>query len=90
MTRAWRGWFGRVGDNCLRERAPSRPPLTLGTAILETDPAIAKRRAGFRTKGDLAYEVLAGSAFEIRTVDDLLHHYPRRYIDRPALRRSRI
>ncbi|HET6713308.1 MAG TPA: ATP-dependent DNA helicase RecG [Actinomycetota bacterium] len=58
------------------------PPLTLASAILEIDPAIAKRRAGFRTKGDPAYEVLAGSAFEIRTVGDLLHHYPRRYIDR--------
>ena len=58
------------------------PPLTLASAILEIDPAIAKRRAGFRTKGNPAHEVLAGSAFEIRTVGDLLHHYPRRYIDR--------
>ncbi len=58
------------------------PPLTLASSILEIDATIAKRRAGFRTKGDPAHEVLAASAFEIHTVGDLLHHYPRRYIDR--------
>ncbi|MGZ8596675.1 MAG: ATP-dependent DNA helicase RecG [Actinomycetota bacterium] len=58
------------------------PPLTLASSIVEIDAAIAKRRAGFRTKGDPAHEVLAASAFEIHTVGDLLHHYPRRYIDR--------
>ncbi|HEY5904254.1 MAG TPA: ATP-dependent DNA helicase RecG [Actinomycetota bacterium] len=58
------------------------PPLTLASSILEVDATIAKRRAGFRTKGDPAHEVLAASAFEIHTVGDLLHHYPRRYIDR--------
>jgi len=58
------------------------PPLTLASSILEVDATIAKRRAGFRTKGDPAHEVLAASAFEIDTVGDLLHHYPRRYIDR--------
>ncbi|MGZ8614047.1 MAG: ATP-dependent DNA helicase RecG [Actinomycetota bacterium] len=58
------------------------PPLTLASSIVEIDAAIAKRRAGFRTKSDPAHEVLAGSAFEIHTVGDLLHHYPRRYIDR--------
>jgi len=57
------------------------PPLTPASSILEIDATIAKRRAGFRTKGDPAHEVLA-SAFEIHTVGDLLHHYPRRYIDR--------
>jgi len=39
------------------------------------------RRAGFRDKGPPAAEVLA-EAFGIRSVRDLLHHYPRRYIDR--------
>ncbi len=58
------------------------PPLTLASSIVEIDAAIAKRRAGFRTKGDPAHEVLAASAFAIETVGDLLHHYPRRYIDR--------
>ena len=82
MTRARRGWSGaRDTTGCVSAHRAG-PPLTLASAILEIDPAIAKRRAGFRTKGDLAYEVLAGSAFEIRTVGDLLHHYPRRYIDR--------
>ncbi len=57
------------------------PPLTPASSILEIDATIAKRRAGFRTKGDPAHEVLA-SAFEIHAVGDLLHHYPRRYIDR--------
>ncbi|HEX7246923.1 MAG TPA: ATP-dependent DNA helicase RecG [Actinomycetota bacterium] len=62
--------------------SPSRPPLTLESPVLDIDPTIARRRSGFRTKGSPAHEVLAESAFEIRTVGDLLHHYPRRYIDR--------
>ena len=55
--------------------------LTLASPVLEIDRKLATRRAGFRTKGPPASEVLA-AAFEIRTVGDLLHHYPRRYIDR--------
>jgi ATP-dependent DNA helicase RecG len=55
--------------------------LTLASPVLEVDRKLATRRAGFRTKGPPASEVLA-DAFEIRTVGDLLHHYPRRYIDR--------
>jgi ATP-dependent DNA helicase RecG len=39
------------------------------------------RRTGSRAKGDEAWVVL-DRALSIRTVDDLLHHYPRRYIDR--------
>ncbi len=50
--------------------------------MLDIDPTLARRRSGFRTKGAPAHEVLAESAFEIRTVGDLVHHYPRRYIDR--------
>jgi ATP-dependent DNA helicase RecG len=57
-------------------------PLTLASPVVEIDRAIATRRTGVRTKGDPAFEVLAESSFEIRTVGDLVHHYPRRYIDR--------
>ncbi len=56
-------------------------PLTPQSSIAEIDAKLAARQAGFRTKGPPAAEVLE-HAFEIRTVDDLLHHYPRRYIDR--------
>jgi ATP-dependent DNA helicase RecG len=56
-------------------------PLTLTSPVEEIDRKLATRQAGFRTKGPPAAEVLA-TAFEIRTVRDLLHHYPRRYIDR--------
>ncbi len=58
------------------------PPLTLDSPVLDIDPVLAKRRSGYRTKGSPASEVLADSGFEIRTVGDLVHHYPRRYIDR--------
>jgi ATP-dependent DNA helicase RecG len=59
------------------------PPVTLsaGSPILQIDKALATRRSGFRTKGPEAHEVLE-QAFEVRTVGDLLRHYPRRYIDR--------
>jgi ATP-dependent DNA helicase RecG len=56
-------------------------PLTLSSPVVAIDRKLAIRRSGFRTKGPEAHEVLA-SAFEIHTVGDLLHHYPRRYIDR--------
>jgi len=56
--------------------------LSLASPVLEIDRKLATRRAGFRTKGGPAFEVLAESSFEIRSVGDLLHHYPRRYIDR--------
>jgi ATP-dependent DNA helicase RecG len=55
--------------------------LTPSSPLVEIDRRLATRRAGFRTKGDEAWVVL-GQAFGIDTVDDLLHHYPRRYIDR--------
>ena len=57
--------------------------LSLDSPVREIDARIASRRMGSRTKGSEAYEVLA-RAFEIHTVGDLLHHYPRqgRYIDR--------
>jgi ATP-dependent DNA helicase RecG len=56
-------------------------PLTLRSPITQIDAKLASRRTGFRAKGPPAAEVLE-SAFEIRTVRNLLHHYPRRYIDR--------
>jgi len=55
-------------------------PLTLSSPVAAIDRQLANRRTGFRTKGDPAHEVLAGIGIE--TVGDLLHHYPRRYIDR--------
>lgn len=57
------------------------PPLSLASPILEVDRKLATRRAGFRTKGPEAHVVLA-DALGIETVGQLLHHYPRRYIDR--------
>jgi ATP-dependent DNA helicase RecG len=44
------------------------------------DRRLAARRVGLKTKGPPASEVLADQG--IGTVRDLLHHYPRRYIDR--------
>ncbi len=57
------------------------PPLSPSSPIVQIDRVLATRRAGFRTKGPEAWEVL-GSAFGIESVGELLHHYPRRYIDR--------
>ena len=55
--------------------------LALDSTILEIDPRLAKRRAGSRSKEALeAHEVLARMG--VGTVGDMLHHYPRRYIDR--------
>jgi ATP-dependent DNA helicase RecG len=59
----------------------SQVALTLASPVEEIDRRIASRQVGVRKKGPPASEVLA-SAFEIETVRDLLHHYPRRYIDR--------
>jgi ATP-dependent DNA helicase RecG len=61
--------------------------LTLDSPVASIDRQIANRRTGFRAKGPPAAEVLAG--IEIRTVRDLLHHYPRRYIDRSRVSRIR-
>ncbi|MGZ5292010.1 MAG: ATP-dependent DNA helicase RecG, partial [Actinomycetota bacterium] len=54
--------------------------LTLESPVAAIDRQLANRRTGFRTKGPPAAEVLAN--VQIETVRDLLHHYPRRYIDR--------
>jgi ATP-dependent DNA helicase RecG len=55
--------------------------LTLASPVGAIDPRLATRRVGLKTKGPPAAEVLR-EGLEIETVRDLLHHYPRRYIDR--------
>jgi ATP-dependent DNA helicase RecG len=55
-------------------------PLTTGDPIVAIDRPLATRRTG-RSKGPEAHVVLA-DALGIETVGQLLHHYPRRYIDR--------
>src|SRR5689334_4981040 len=54
--------------------------LTLESRVADIDARLAARRTGFRTKGPAASGVLA--EMDIRTVGQLLRHYPRRYIDR--------
>ena len=58
--------------------------LSLDSPLLDVDRKLATRRSGFRTKGEEAWVVLR-DAFGIETVGQLLHHYPRRYIDRSAV-----
>jgi ATP-dependent DNA helicase RecG len=55
--------------------------LSLDDPVLEIDPKLARRRTGFRDKSDPAHEVLE-RGLGIGSVRELLHHYPRRYIDR--------
>ena len=58
--------------------------LSLDSPVEAIDAKLASRRGRARRKGaevPTAAEVLA-EAFAIDTVDQLLHHYPRRYIDR--------
>jgi len=62
-------------------------PLTPSDPITAIDRRVANRRTGLAEKGPPAHEVLAGIG--IRTVADLLHHYPRRYIDRSEVARIR-
>ena len=62
--------------------------LALDSPILDIDPKLAKRRAGSRAKEPLeAHQVLERMGVE--TVGDLLHHYPRRYIDRSRVQTIR-
>ena len=56
-------------------------PLTPDSPITDIDAKIAARRAGSRTRGEEAWAVLE-NAFGITSVGQLIHHYPRRYIDR--------
>jgi len=62
--------------------------LSLASPISAIDPRIANRRAGFRDKGRPAAAVLEES-LGITTVRGLIHHYPRRYIDRSQVVRIR-
>ena len=62
--------------------------LTLDSPVEAIDRQLANRRAGFRTKGDPAHEVLSAS-LGVQTVGQLLHHYPRRYIDRSQVAQIR-
>ncbi|MDP8955865.1 MAG: ATP-dependent DNA helicase RecG [Actinomycetota bacterium] len=57
--------------------------LSLSSRIARIDQRLANRKMGFRAKGPPAYLVLDES-LGIRTVGDLLRHYPRGYIDRSA------
>ncbi|MCI0636733.1 MAG: ATP-dependent DNA helicase RecG [Actinobacteria bacterium] len=59
--------------------------LSLGSPVAEIDRRVASRRVGLTRKGPPAAEVLSGIGIE--TVRDLLHHYPRRYIDRTRVSR---
>jgi ATP-dependent DNA helicase RecG len=62
-------------------------PLTLASSIEAIDTRVASRRTGVQTKGPPAADVLRG--IQIETVEDLVHHYPRRYIDRSKVARIR-
>jgi ATP-dependent DNA helicase RecG len=67
-------------EEVLREE-PSMPALTLASPVVAIDRRLATRRTGGRSKGPEAQVVLA-EGLGIETVGQLLHHYPRRYIDR--------
>jgi ATP-dependent DNA helicase RecG len=56
-------------------------PLSLDAPILAIDGRLATRRTGLKQRSAEAHVVLA-DGLGIETVADLLHHYPRRYIDR--------
>jgi ATP-dependent DNA helicase RecG len=58
--------------------------LSLSSTVLEIDRKVANRRVGVREKGDPAHEVLERS-LGIVSVRQLMHHYPRRYIDRSTV-----
>jgi ATP-dependent DNA helicase RecG len=69
----------------VRTKERSARGLTLESPVGAIDRQLAARRVGLRTKGPPASEVLADQG--IGTVRDLLHHYPRRYIDRSQVSR---
>jgi len=55
--------------------------LALDDPVRAIDARIANRRTGLKDKGPPAWEALR-DGLRIETVRDLLHHYPRLYIDR--------
>jgi ATP-dependent DNA helicase RecG len=69
----------------VRTKEPRARRLTLDSPVGAIDRQLATRRVGLRTKGPPASEVLTDQGIE--TVRDLLHHYPRRYIDRSQVSR---
>jgi ATP-dependent DNA helicase RecG len=69
----------------VRTTEPRARGLTLDSPVSAIDRQLAARRVGLRTKGPPASEVLVEQGIE--TVRDLLHHYPRRYIDRSQVSR---
>jgi ATP-dependent DNA helicase RecG len=62
--------------------------LSLDDPVAAIDARIANRRVGLREKGPPAH-VAIGEGLGIHTVRGLLHHYPRRYIDRSQVERIR-
>src|SRR5829696_7770586 len=80
------GPHGRTdGVDDVGTKEPRARGLTLASRVGAIDRQLAARRVGLRTKGPPASEVLADQG--ITTVRDLLHHYPRRYIDRSQVSR---
>ncbi|HKE53734.1 MAG TPA: ATP-dependent DNA helicase RecG [Actinomycetota bacterium] len=69
----------------LRTQPPRAGRLTLDSPVGQIDRQLAARRVGMQRKGPPAAEVL--ETMGIDTVRDLLHHYPRRYIDRSQVSR---
>jgi ATP-dependent DNA helicase RecG len=69
----------------LRTQPPRAGRLTLESPVGQIDRQLAGRRVGMQRKGLPAAEVL--ETMGIHTVRDLLHHYPRRYIDRSQVSR---
>ena len=69
----------------VRTTEPRAGGLRLESLVGAIDPKLASRRVGLRTKGPPASVVLDEAG--IATVRDLLHHYPRRYIDRSQVSR---
>lgn len=58
--------------------------LSLSSPVESIDARLAARQVGVKKKGPAASVVLQ-RAFDIETVGQLLHHYPRRYIDRSKI-----
>ncbi|MBI4260938.1 MAG: ATP-dependent DNA helicase RecG, partial [Actinobacteria bacterium] len=62
---------------------PAAVGLSPSSPVRDIDPRVAGRRVGLKEKGPPAFEVLEEHG--IATVRQLLHHYPRRYIDRTTV-----
>jgi len=69
----------------LRTTPPRARRLTLDSPVGHIDRQLAARRVGMQRKGLPAAQVL--ESMGVHTVRDLLHHYPRRYIDRSQVSR---